>query len=595
MTMDENDKGTDGGEVTQLASNLARIEALSARLVGALSRKKQIRASLQAPGPDLWFKAMGAWMNAYASDPARLMQDQLEYWSDLLRHAAEQGRGEGGGGTLELPIYQVARAQYLAAQDATERALAELEGLGEKDRERVSFFARQMLELMAPRNFLATNPEALARAVETEGQSLIDGLENMVRDLETHQGELIPTLADPDAFKVGVDLATSPGAVVFRNRMMEIIQYEARTDKVHATPLILFPPWINKFYILDLKEKNSLVKWISEQGFTLFVVSWVNPDESYRDVGIDNYVEEGFLRAIAEVKQLCGVKKVNVAGYCIGGTVLALSLALLARRGDNSVKSATFFTTLADFAEPGEVGVFLDDDYVDGIEAECDEVGYLDRLFMARTFNYLRARDLIYAPAVRSYLMGEAPPAFDLLFWNGDGTNLPGRMTVEYLRLLCQQNRFAGKGFPLLGENLRLCDITVPLCSVACESDHIAPWKSVYQGVRAMGAADKTFILSQSGHIAGIVNPPSKKKYGHYANESWPESADQWREGAEFHPGSWWPRWGKWLAGRSGRRVAARALGCNSPARVLGPAPGQYVTLAPGAVSAEMSEGDAGE
>ncbi len=579
MTMDEGEKDAGaGGEVAQLAENLARIEALSARLVAALGQKRHIRPSLQAPGPELWTRAVDAWMQGLAHDPARLMRGQLAFWADWLRHAAESSEGVGPKGLAELPLYRVARAQFLAARDATERALGELEGLDERERERVGFFARQMLELMAPQNFLATNPEALARAIETEGRSLIAGLENMVRDLETHRGELLPTLADPEAFRIGGNIATSPGAAVFRSRMMEIIQYEARTEKVHATPLVLFPPWINKFYILDLREKNSLVRWITEQGFTLFVISWVNPDESYRDVGIDTYIEEGFLSAIEEVKRLCGVRKVNVAGYCIGGTTLALTLALMARRGDDSVKSATFFTTLTDFSDPGEVGVFLEDDFLDGIEAECAQTGILDRLFMARTFSFLRARDLVYGPAVRSYLMGEAPPAFDLLYWNGDGTNLPGRMAVEYLRWLCQQDLFATEGLPLCGETLHLSDITLPLCSIACESDHIAPWKSVWRGVRTMGAADKTFILSESGHVAGIVNPPSRGKYGHYINETWPDTPEEWQAGADFSEGSWWPRWGKWLAKRSGRKVPARPLGCGDPARILGPAPGEYVT-----------------
>ncbi len=594
MTMDDTPGGaesppsgaSEGGDLPVLAANLARIEALSGRLVAALSKKRPIRPSLQGPGPELWMRTMGAWIGGAMADPARLMQEQLTYWSDLLRHVAESAAEEPDAGAEEIwqknPYFHMVRAQFLAARDATERALAELDGLDEKDRERVAFFARQMVELMRPRNFLATNPEALARAIETEGQSLVDGLENMVRDLEAHGGELIPTLADPEAFVVGGNLATTPGAVVFRNRMMEIIQYAPRTDKVHATPLILFPPWINKFYILDLKEKNSLVRWIVEQGFTLFVVSWVNPDARYADVGIDTYIEEGFLTAIAQVKALCGVRKVNVAGYCIGGTTLALTLALLARRGDDSVKSATFFTTLTDFADPGEVGVFLSDDFVDGIEAECNEVGYLDKLFMARTFSFLRARDLVYAPAVRTYMLGEAPPAFDLLFWNGDGTNLPGRMAVEYLRALCQRNEFATEGFEILGEKIRVSDISLPLFSVACESDHIAPWKSVYQGVREMGAGDKTFVLSESGHVAGIVNPPAKRKYGHYTCSDWPCSADEWRAAAVAHAGSWWPRWGAWLAARSGRMRPAREPGCGDAARVLGPAPGTYVTAAPG-------------
>ncbi len=579
--------GDDGpqaaGELpARLAENLTRIEELSARLVAALARKQPVRPSLQGPGPELMLRLANAWSQTLSHDPARLMQAQVTFWSDWLRHLAEAPAAQGPAALIAAnPWLRALEAQHGAARAALEAQIAALDGLEANERKRLSFFTGQMLEMFNPRNFLATNPDALERALETEGQSLIDGLENMVRDLEAHGGELLPTLADPAAFELGVNIATSPGAVVYRNRMMEIIQYAPRTEQVHATPIVLFPPWINKFYILDLKEQNSLVRWITEQGFTLFVVSWVNPDASYRDVGLDTYVEEGFLTAINEVRKMCGVKKVNVTGYCIGGTTLALTLALLGRRGQDLVRSATFFTTLTDFANPGEVGVFLDDDFLDGIDAEVSEKGYLDRLFMARTFSFLRAGDLVYRPARRSWLMGEAPPAFDLLYWNGDGTNLPGRMTHEYLRGLCQRNDFAGAGFELLGERLHLSDIRLPLFSVACESDHIAPWEAVYDGMRQMGSDDKTFVLSESGHIAGIVNPPAKRKYGHYTNEGWPESAGEWRAGARFHEGSWWPRWGRWLAARSGRKVAARPLGCKDPARVLEPAPGLYVRQTP--------------
>jgi polyhydroxyalkanoate synthase len=306
----------------------------------------------------------------------------------------------------------------------------------------------------------------------------------------------------------------------------------------------------------------------------------VNPDTSYADVGMETYIEEGYLAAIGEAKAICQVDEVNTIGYCIAGTTLALTLALLEKRGDTSVKSATFFTTLTDFSDRGEVGVFLDDDFVDGIEAEVNKSGILHSFFMTRTFSYLRSNDLIYGPAIRSYMMGEKPPAFDLLYWNGDSTNLPAKMSVQYLRWLCQDDRFARGEISFFGETLSLKDIKLPVCAIACETDHIAAWKSSYAGVRKMGSRSKTFILSESGHIAGIVNPPSKNKYGHHLNKAMPAAAEDWLDGAERKDGSWWPHWEGWLKRRSGSKVPARTPGdANHPS--LADAPGTYVLANP--------------
>ncbi|MCA8884897.1 MAG: alpha/beta fold hydrolase, partial [Rhodobacteraceae bacterium] len=335
-----------------------------------------------------------------------------------------------------------------------------------------------------------------------------------------------------------------------------------------------------KFYIMDLKEKNSLIKWIVDQGYTLFVVSWKNPDRTYADVGMDTYIEEGFLTAIDQVKAITKQKEVNAVGYCIAGTTLSLTLALMAKRGDKSVKSATFFTTMTDFSDPGEIGVFLDDGFVDGIEREVAKNGVLDSFFMSRTFSFLRSNDLIYGPATRRYMLGEAPPAFDLLHWNGDSTNLPARMSVEYLRGLCQGNQFASDGFTVCGETLTSADVTTPLCAIACETDHIAAWKACYNGFKKFGSRSKTFIVSESGHIAGIINPPNKKKYGHYINPDMNVGTDAWLSNAEFHEGSWWPRWEAWLKKKSGRQVAAREPG-DSDHKVLCAAPGTYVVEVP--------------
>ncbi|WP_420860829.1 PHA/PHB synthase family protein [Algirhabdus cladophorae] len=600
MTTQESEKPQDKAKDTtqyseKMSQNLEKIEALSQRLVSALTHKKPVNTALEGPGQDLMMKASAAYMTEMMQNPGKLIEQQVGYWGKALKHYVDAQSALTSGkltapqdtGPKDRrfanplwdthPYFNFIKQQYLLNAQTVRESLAGIEALEGEDRKRVDFFAQQIVDMMAPTNFLATNPDALEKAVETEGASLVQGLENLVTDVETNAGDLLVTLADKDAFEVGRNIGMTEGAVVFRNHMFELIQYAPTTKEVHEIPLVIFPPWINKFYILDLKEKNSLIKWVVDQGFTLFVVSWVNPDASYADVGMIDYIEHGFERAFEVVKEITNQPKVNAVGYCIAGTTLSLTLSKMKQAGEVPVNAATFFTTMTDFSDRGEVGVFLDNDFVDGIEAQIQRDGVLDSYFMSRTFSYLRSNDLIYTPAIKSYMLGEAPPAFDLLYWNGDSTNLPGKMAVEYLRGLCQQDRFAsGEGFEVSGHVLHLSEVDVPLCAIACETDHIAAAASSYRGVQKMGSTDKTFILSQSGHIAGIVNPPSKKKYGHYINTELSLDFEDWKAGADFDPISWWPRWKDWLEKQSGAVIPARKLGTKSYP-ILENAPGTYV------------------
>lgn len=582
----------------KMKANLARIEALTQRLIQAMAQKRLPNPAVEAPGIGLFAHAVGAYWREAMENPGRLIEQQATLWGKALKNYVElqqalaKGRFEPPEDDTPEdrrfsnplwkthPYFNFVKRQYFQNVAAMEEAINSIEGLQPHERKRVRHFARQLMDMMAPTNFLATNPDALERALETEGESLVRGLENLVRDIEENRGDLLVRLADPDAFRVGENIATTEGAVVYRNRMMELIQYSPRTEQVHETPIVLFPPWINKFYILDLKPANSLIRWIVDQGYTLFVVSWKNPDRSYADVGLDTYVEEGFLTAIEEARRICKVEQVNAVGYCIAGTVLTLALGVLAKRGQKPVRSATFFTTLTDFSDPGDVAVFLDDDFIDGIEEQVRRDGYLDKYFMARTFSFLRSNDLVYQPAIRNYMLGEKPPAFDLLFWNSDGTNLPARMAVEYLRWICQDNQLAEGRIRICGETIGLKDVTLPMFAVACESDHIAPWKGCFKGARMYGSRSKTFVVSQSGHIAGIVNPPTRNKYGHYTNDGPMGDPDGWMEGATFNEGSWWPRWEAWLKRRSGKMIPARNVG-DSEHPPLAPAPGTYVVETP--------------
>ncbi|MEL6996050.1 MAG: class I poly(R)-hydroxyalkanoic acid synthase [Pseudomonadota bacterium] len=580
----------------KMSANLERVEALTQRLMHALSHRNPPNYELNGPGQDLYTVALSSYWQSVMANPGKLYEQQLEYWGKSVRHfiEAQQALTLGETQPQEVedaladdrrfsnplwqtnPYFRYVKRQYALNKQALEQVVEDTQGVDEKDKKRLEFFTRQIIDMMSPTNFFGTNPDALEKAIQTEGESLVKGLENLVSDMEMNNGEMVVRLCDETAFSLGENIAVSKGEVVYRNEIMELLQYTPTTEQVHKIPIVIFPPWINKYYILDLKRENSLIGWLVDQGHTVFVVSWVNPDASHSQIGMGDYVEQGYLTAINEVKTITGEAQLNAVGYCIAGTTLHVTLALLAKRGDKSIKSATFFTALTDFSEQGEFVPFLQSDFVEGIQKEVDEQGVLRSFIMGRTMSFLRSNDLIYKPAIRSYMMGETPPAFDLLYWNGDGANLPGRMVMEYLRDLCQENAFVTDGFEVLGETVHIKDVKLPIMAVTCETDHIAAWKDCYRGFLQTGSRDKSFIVSESGHIAGIVNPPSKKKYGYYTNSELPETADAWLDGASEQKGSWWPEWEAWLRKRSGKKIAARKPGGKSH-NSLGAAPGEYV------------------
>ena len=581
----------------QLDANLQKLEELSARFFEILSSKKQINPALNGPGHDIFVKTAGAYLKSMVQSPTFVMEQQISYWGKTLEYFvntqkqffSENDKNEDVGSvdkrfTHQLwrssPFFKYVLSQYQANSYMIKSAVAQVEGLSSKDKARLEYFSGQIIDMIAPTNFLGTNPDALEKAFLTKGQSLVQGLENLIRDLEANDGELLVCLANEKAFKVGSDLASTPGKVVFRNRLFELIQYSPATGMVHRIPLLIFPPWINKYYILDLKPHNSLIRWLVNQGYTLFVVSWVNPDYSYSDVGLEEYIEEGYFQAIAQVKAICNVEKINALGYCIAGTILCLVMSILSKRGDRSINTATLFTTLTDFSNQREFTPFLQNDFVDAIEAEANDKGILESFIIARTFSFLRANDLIYTPAIKSYMMGEAPPSFDLLFWNGDGSNLPGKMAVQYLRHLCQDNQFAKNELKIFEEIIGVADIETPIFAVSCETDHIASWKDSLRGLQNFSSKEKTFVLSEAGHVAGMVNAPGSGKYGYYFGNGEFENPEQWQNGAAFEKESWWPFWERWLKEKSKDLVEARIPKAKFDSD-LGDAPGYYVHQRP--------------
>jgi polyhydroxyalkanoate synthase len=433
---------------------------------------------------------------------------------------------------------------------------------------------------MSPSNFAMTNPQVVKATVESRGENLIRGLQNLLTDLERGKGRLAIRQTDMNAFKVGGNVATSPGKVVFQNELIQLLQYAPATTEVYQTPLLIVPPWINKFYILDLKPQNSFIKWATEHGYTVFVISWVNPDEKLTALVFEDYMKLGPLAALDAIEKATGEKKASAIGYCIGGTLMATTLAYMAARGDDRIVACTFFTAQVDFTEPGELGVFIDEDQLAGVEEVMSRKGYLDGTEMATTFNMLRANDLIWSFVVNNYLMGKDPFPFDLLFWNADATRMPAAMHIYYLRNMYQKNLLAKPG-GLVIDNvpIDLGRITVPTYLQSGKDDHIAPARSVYKATQLFSGPVR-FMLAGSGHIAGVVNPPAAKKYQHWLNETAknPPTLEEWRAGATEYPGSWWNDWDKWLSAKSGPKVPARVPGQGGlPA--IEDAPGSYVKV----------------
>jgi polyhydroxyalkanoate synthase len=433
------------------------------------------------------------------------------------------------------------------------------------------------VDAVSPSNFALTNPEVMRATVESGGKNLLDGLRNFLADIDPETGSLKTQMVDPDAFELGRNVATTPGKVICQTDLMQLIQYQPTTESVFRTPLLIVPPWINKYYILDLQEKNSFIRWALDQGHTVFVMSWVNPDASLREKDFEDYVMEGTLAAIDAVKSATGEDGLNLIGYCLGGTLVGATLGYLQARDDNCVLSTTFFVSLLDFSEPGDLGVFIDESQVQNLERMMDAKGYLDGAEMATTFNMLRANDLIWSFVVNNYLLGREPMAFDLLYWNADSTRLPAKMHSTYLRKMYLENAFREPGgITIAGTPIDIGSVDIPVYFISTADDHIAPWKTTYLGAQALGG-EKTFVLAKSGHIAGIINPPSSgRQYGHFTGPSIEGiTADEWFDRSEEQEGSWWPGWQTWIERFTGERVPARVPG-DTGLTVIEDAPGSY-------------------
>jgi polyhydroxyalkanoate synthase len=530
------------------------------------------------------------------ADPAKLLDAQVSLWRDYM--ALWQRTTERFLGGKFEPMVQPApgdrRFQSEAWSDSTlfdfikqsylltarwlQSTVKEVDGLDEKTAKKVDFYTRQFVDAIAPSNFVLTNPEVLRATIESGGENLVNGLKHMLDDLERGKGRLMIKMTDLDAFKIGENIAVTPGKVVYQNDLMQLIQYAPTTAMVKRRPLLILPPWINKFYILDLRPRNSFIKWAVDQGHTVFVVSWVNPDERLAQKTFEDYMHEGPFAALGAIEQATGEREANVIGYCLGGTLLAATLAYMAAKGDDRFSSATYFVALTDFAEPGELSVFIDEDQLHSLEERMSAHGYLEGSDMATTFNMLRANDLIWSFVVNNYLLGKDPFPFDLLYWNSDSTRMPAAMHSFYLRNMYQENKLVRPGgISLSGVPIDLRKIRTPSFLLSTKEDHIAPWRSTYAATQ-LYQGPVSFCLAASGHIAGVVNPPGQNKYGHWESGKIVKTAEAWLAGATFHNDSWWPYWEKWVSASSGGEVAARRPGDGKLAPIED-APGSYVRV----------------
>ena len=517
-----------------------------------------------------------AWMTA----GAEAWSKGLEAWGRMLGATADaanrKDRRFASPEWSENPVFQTIRDSYLAISDRLLGSVEDMEGIDEPARQRLRFATKSFVDAMAPSNFALTNPDVMKRTIETRGDNLLSGLKNMLEDIQ--RGQLSQTKAG--AFEVGRNLATTPGKVIFENNLYQLIHYAPTTEKVLATPVVVFPPWINRFYILDLTPDKSFVRWCVDNGISLFMVSWKSADESLAEIGLDDYVLSGQVDAIDRVRDLLDVEAVHAVGYCVAGTTLAATLAYLAARGEaTKVRSATFLTAQVDFSEAGDIKLFLGDETMALLDQVTKEKGYLDGRYMAATFNLLRGRDLIWSYVVNNYLMGQEPAPFDLLHWNSDVTNLPAGWHRDYLETLYRGNKLVEKGgISVAGVPIDLGKISLPTYIQAGREDHIAPPQSVWKLMKHF-TGDKHFVLAGSGHIAGVVNPPAAGKYQYWTNDEDAGSLDEFISGATEHKGSWWPDWLAWLRKLTPQEVAAtnaRVPG-KGKLKAIEDAPGRYV------------------
>ena len=580
----------------EVGRSMADIAERSQRIVGEWLRRQSEDGEVASSDPLNIGSAFLEMTAKLMANPAKLMQAQIGFWQDymsLWQSTARRMMGLDGAPVIEADprdrrfrddawreneVFDFIKQSYLLSARYVQDVVTHVDGLDAHTAQKVDFYARQFVDAMSPSNFLFTNPEVLRKTAETGGENLLRGLNNLLTDLERGKGQLRIKMTDMDAFRIGENIAVSPGKVVYQNDLMQLVQYAPTTDKVLKRPLLIIPPWINKFYILDLRPRNSLVRWATSQGHTVFMVSWVNTDERLAAKGFDDYMTEGVLEALTAMEAATGESEFNVIGYCLGGTLLSCTLAWMAAHGDARIRSATFFVTLMDFRESGELNVFIDEEQIKMLEEKMNRRGFLEGSEMGTTFNMLRANDLIWSFVVNNYLLGNDPFPFDLLYWNSDSTRMPARMHSFYLRNMYQENRLIEPGgISLAGTPIDLTRITVPAYFLSTREDHIAPWRATYSGTQLLKGPNR-FVLAASGHIAGVVNPPDGGKYSHWINTELPPEPEAWFAGATEISGSWWPDWHRWITALDKRQVKARIPGDGKLAPIED-APGSYVTV----------------
>jgi polyhydroxyalkanoate synthase len=587
-------KSTDWEE---LANNLARMVEQGGKALAAYlkPREEGRRESEHAEFVDM-VRTLGQVAEYWLTDPQRTFELQSSLgkgYLDLWAHAARRMAG-GEGDPIAKPdprdkrfadpewtsnqFFDFLKQAYLLTVQFSDRLVKDAEGLDPMTRQKAEFYLRQIVNAIAPSNFVLTNPELLRDMLASKGENLARGMRMLAEDIQAGGGELRIRQTDTAHFEVGRNLASTPGKVIFENELMQLIQYAPATESVLKVPMLIVPPWINKFYVLDLTPEKSFIKWCVEQGLTVFVISWVNPDEHLSKKTFEDYMREGPLAALDAVKRATGESKVHAAGYCVGGTLLAVTLAHMATTKDQRIVSATFFASQVDFTYSGDLKIFADEDQITALEKQMAERGYLDSRKMANTFNMMRSNDLIWPYIINNYFKGKTPPPFDLLYWNADATRMPAANHSFYLRNCYLKNKLARGEMMIAGKKLDLRKVKVPIYNLGTREDHIAPAKSVFYGSKYFGGPVR-FVLSGSGHIAGVINPPDKQKYQFWTGTK-PSGADvdKWRAKAKEHAGSWWPDWLGWLKDHDAKEVPARAPG-SGKLKPIEDAPGRYVKV----------------